>query len=238
MHAQAKSNCCMSACSVSTADGKPFAYQRSYAPVERTVQSLLCRRMLCCAMFPIKASRSHQNTNPCKQTDSMLMVYVSWHSPNCLLHPRGKLQSKRPRELDRHSRRVSTQTEHMEEAQYLEVAKKVGAHSRGTGATPRAPPSQVCTQHELKLQPAKKDTVRTSDSPSTVPPPSSGRGIRTSSFSPHCLHHSVFPVWLQRNHITLANDLARACSLAHAAWQTHIQHIQVVHRAGCNSPSI
>ena len=50
----------------------------------------------------------------------------------------------RSKEVDRKQRMIGTQTEHTEEAQYREVGKKVRAHSRGTGATPRAP-SDACS---------------------------------------------------------------------------------------------
>ena len=42
-------------------------------------------------------------------------------------------------------RRAKSRTKHMEEARHLEVAKRIGAHSRGTEATPHAPLSQACS---------------------------------------------------------------------------------------------
>ena len=53
-------------------------------------------------------------------------VFVYVHSS---VTPVWEATDHRPKEVDRQQRIIGTQTEHMEEAQYQEVAKKVEAHS-------------------------------------------------------------------------------------------------------------
>ena len=77
----------------------------------------------CCNL--ILHSRSHWKPSNVPQqrawhVQTHLKVMIRENDAGCVLHPKGKQQSKgeskSPKDLDRHQRRISTQTEHINEA--------------------------------------------------------------------------------------------------------------------------